>query len=210
MRVLAYLLVVIIPVVIILGNFRYLIFNSQFYQSLYKKVGVYQSFVDTTMVDSATINLLGYFRGKNELDHNFFSNQAQLHLYDVKKLLNLTTSFFIINLLVTLALSMSLILKKHYASLIFALSTASVATIVSIGILSIGLLAQFDFLFLKFHQFLFNDNLWQFPPDDNLIKLFPPQFFVIFANKLVVNMLITSVVIALCALVISKKLRLKL
>lgn len=209
MRIVKYFLIVILPIVIILGNFQYLIFNFNFYQKLYSQLNVYQSFDSPNTVNNATQNLLGFYRGKNELDHNFFSNQAQLHLYDVKKLLNLTTNFFIINFLMALVLGTGLILKKHYASFIFALLAASTVTIVSLGILSVGLLARFDFLFLKFHQALFRNNFWQFPSDDNLIKLFTPEFFVQFSNQLTLNILITSGIITFCTLVISKYLKIK-
>lgn len=207
MRVLAYLLVVIIPVVIILSNFRYLIFNFNFYQSLYKKVGVYQSFVDTTMVDSATINLLGYFRGKNQLDHNFFSNQAILHMADVKRSLISTLNLFYLSLIVVIVLISILIRKKQFRLLIQAAQAASLATMIFIILALAGLSSTFDFLFDRFHQLLFVNNLWLFPEDDNLVKLFPQEFFVQFANQLAANILITSGIITFCTLVISKILK---
>src|SRR3989338_5678863 len=94
MRIVKYLLIILIPLVIILGNFQFLIFNFEYYKNLYKKIGTYQSFNDSKVVDNATNNLLGYFRGKNELDHNFFSTQAVLHLADVKTIINFSTNFF--------------------------------------------------------------------------------------------------------------------
>lgn len=209
MRIVKYFLIVILPTVVILGNFQFLIFNFNFYQKLYEKTGVYQSFANGKVVN-ATKNLFGYFRGKNSLDHNFFSSQAALHLADVKTIINFSTNFFYLTFAIVLILIALLIKKKSYRQLFEAFLISSVFIFVSILLIAMGLLSSFDFLFTKFHQVLFTNNLWLFPPDDNLIKLFPTQFFVIFADKLVVNILITSTVIALCTLVISKKLRLKL
>src|SRR3989338_7855052 len=123
-----YFLVILIPLVIILGNFVYLVFNFSFYQKLYQKVGVYQTFADSQIVDFATDNLLNYFRGKNELDHNFFSNQAKLHLKDVKNILQVTSSIFYLSLVVALIVSIALLIKKQFRDLVSPFFLSSVIT----------------------------------------------------------------------------------
>ena len=214
MKIVKYFLIILIPLVIILGNFQYLIFNLKFYKNLYNQAGVYQSFPGG-VVDDATYNLLDYFRGKNKLDHNFFSNQAILHLKDVKEIINFTSSLFYLSAVAVLALSIILIARKQSKALTSALIVSSVITMIFIILLSIPLFSTFssngrpafgwDFLFTKFHQALFNNDLWLFSPDDNLIRLFPSEFFVLFANQLAMNILVTSGVIIISSFLLKKK-----
>src|SRR3989344_3066099 len=200
-----YFLIILIPLVIILGNFEYLVFNFGFYQKLYQKAGVYQTFSDREIVNYATDNLLGYFRGKNQLDHNFFSNQAKLHLNNVKNILKLTSGLFYLSLATVLAISVVLIFKKQYRKLARSFFISSVMTLVFVGLLAFGIFQVFDPIFTKFHQVAFNNNLWLFPADDNLIRLFPQQFFILFANSLASNIIFSSAFIALVSAILVKK-----
>ena len=205
-RTIKYFLIISFPVVIILGNFQYLMFNLSYYQSLYRKLGVYQSFNDQDEVHNATVSLLGYFRGKNNLDHNFFSNQAQLHLADVKNLLKSTFIFYNLSLLTVLILSALLIIKKQYRLLTTSLFLSSIITLSAMVLLAVGLFGVFDFLFVKFHRLVFDNNLWMFPEDDSLIRLFPQQFFISFSNQLAANIILTSALIATVSGILIKKL----
>jgi integral membrane protein (TIGR01906 family) len=205
MRIAGYFLIILIPLLIILGNFQYLARNLAFYQNTYDKVGVYQSFESREVVDQATANLLGYFRGKNNLDHNFFSNQATLHLADVNNLLRLESGLFYLSLITITIISIIFILKKQHQKLASSFLISTIITFIAVVLLAIGLLSAFDPIFVGFHKLLFNNQLWLFPPTDNLIKLFPQQFFVSFANNLARNILITSAVIAFLSLFISRK-----
>src|SRR3989344_3262405 len=200
-----YFLIILIPLVIILGNFRYLVFNFGYYQSLYEKTGVYQVFGDSQLVDYATDNLFSYFRGKNQLDHNFFSTQAKLHLADVKNLLKLTSGLFYLSLATVLTISIILVFKKQYRKLARSFFISSVITLVFVGLLAFGIFQVFDPIFTKFHQIAFNNNLWLFPADDNLIRLFPQQFFILFANSLASNIILSSAIIALVSAILIKK-----
>lgn len=197
-----YFLIILIPLVIILGNFEYVIFNFNFYKNLYSQVGVYQSFGSQKEVNDVTNNLLDYFRGKNELDHNFFSSQAALHLADVKTIINFSTNFFYLTFAVVLILIAFLIKKKSYRQLFEAFLISSVFIFVSIFLIAMGLLSSFDFLFTKFHQVLFTNQLWLFPQDDTLIKLLPQEFFIEFANRLAFNIALTSLAIVLTSFVL--------
>lgn len=205
MRIVKYLLIILIPLVIILGNFKYLIFNFDFYKNLYHEVGVYQSFAKSETVDEATKNLFGYYRGKNELDHNFFSSQAILHLADVKRLIVFTSNFFYLFGAVTLALAAALVKAKQFWLLAKATLIASMATIVFILLSAFGLFSNFLSAFNQFHQLLFANRLWLFSPDDNLVKLFPQDFFVLFANRLATNIIVISWLIATGSFLLKKK-----
>src|SRR3990167_1695878 len=193
-KMIKYFLIILIPPIIILGNFNYLIFNSNYYQKLYSKIGVYETFGNKEVVNEATNNLLGYFRGKNKLDYNFYSEQAQLHLKDVKELISFINNFFILTVFIVL-LSSAVLFAKSRRLFFEALFLSSAFTLAAVLALSLGLLSFFDLFFLKFHQVVFNNQYWLFTKDDNLVKLFPPAFFIAFANRLAQNIILTSFVI---------------
>lgn len=204
MNVLKYFLIILIPPVLILGNFRYLIFNLDFYQKLYRETQVYNSFSENT-VNNATYNLFGFFRGKNQLEYNFYSEQARLHLTDVREILNFTFGVFYLMFGAVSIISLLMIIKRSMKYLLQAFLTSSVITVVAILLLALGIFNSFDAFFFKFHQIIFTNNLWQFGPDDNLIKLFPQEFFVAFANRLAQNIIITSLIILAVSVIFLKK-----
>lgn len=184
--------------------------NVDFYKSLYAKIGVYQSFGDPSEVNSQTDSLIGYYRGKNQLDHKFFSKQAILHLAEVKQLLEFSSKLLYLTGFASLVLLVLLVIKKRYESVLISAIISSTATIAFMILLSIGTLNFFDPLFVKFHELFFKNNLWLFPPDDNLIKLFPQQFFIEFASRLAINIIITSATIAIVSWVLKKNLKLEI
>jgi len=205
MRIAGYFLIIVIPLLIILGNFHLLILNFNLYQNLYQKTGVYQTFADREIVNWATDNLFGYFRGKNELDHIFFSKQAILHLADVKNLLQFESGFFYLSAVAIAVISSIFVVRKQYKRLLSAFFSSSIVTIFAICLLAFGLIWDFEPIFARFHILLFKNELWLFPAHDNLVKLFPQQFFILFANSLAVNIIVTCAVIALISAVFVKK-----
>lgn len=199
-------LIILLPLVIILGNFRYLVFNFNFYNSLYEKSGVYQTF-DKDLVKYQTNNLFDYFRGQNNIYHKFFSNQAVAHLADVKDLIRFSTILLYLALIVVSALLIFLAVKKKYQSITQALFTSALVTLIFTLFLALGILKAFEPLFTGFHQVLFTNNLWQFSANDNLIKLFPQQFFIEFASRLSLSIVISSAVIALLSFIAGRKVK---
>src|SRR3989344_5433681 len=191
-KIIQYFLIILIPPIIILGNFNSLIFNLGFYQKIYREVGVYQDFSDVEKVDNATKNLFGFFKSKDKLDDQFYSQQAKLHLSDVKRSINLETNYFFLFAITFIICAAILMYKHQFKKLLQAVFISSISTFVTILFLSIGVLNFFDKFFEKFHKVIFNNNLWLFPAGDNLIRLFPQQFFISFADSLAKNILITS------------------
>ena len=206
-RSLKFLLIILIPLVIILGNFNFLIFNKNFYQIFYQKSGTYQNFENQKIVDDATNNLFGFFKNKNKLDSTFFSSQAILHLTDVKNLTAQSVTLFYLSAVLVIIISVFLFVKKQTKILSESFFIGSITTIIFIVLLGAGTLTMFDQFFVKFHQLLFTNNLWLFTADDNLIKLFPQKFFVEFANRLALNIFISSTIIVGLSLIFKKSKR---
>ncbi len=203
LNVAKYLLIIIVPLVIILGNFRYLVLDVNFYDSLYQESGVYQTFSKSQAI-AITRNLLGYFKGQTKIDQGFFSGQAILHLKDVKGLIIFATSLLYLSLSFVGVVTLTLIAKRKYQALISAFFTSSLITIVFVLFLSLGIFKAFEPLFTKFHHVLFTNNLWLFPASDNLVKLFPQEFFITFANQLALNIGLTCLILAATSFVLKK------
>ena len=198
------LLILFLPIMIILTNLLALAYSNNAYQTIYERENIYQNFQSIVQVDNATKELIGYFRGQNNLEDNIYSIQAKYHLEDVKSLIHSASvvnyfSIFIVGTTVTFFLK-----RKRYRLLKKSIIIGSSITISTILISSISLLINFDFIFIRFHEVLFKNNLWLFPQDDNLIKLFPISFFTEFAKQLVINILAT-VFILLCLVYLLRK-----
>lgn len=195
-RVYKYLIIILFPAVLILGNLQVLMFNEKFYYYLYGKSETYSNFDSVDIVRIQTKNLLGYLRGKNKLDHNFYSEQDSFHLRDVKSLMDFSSRFFVLSTSACFLLGISLIFRRKSKHLMKALLVSCSITSIFLILLSFGILSAFDWLFINFHLVLFSNNLWLFDQSDNLIKLFPRQFFINFANQLALNIFISSAIIA--------------
>lgn len=198
------LIIVLIPVIIILTNFSLLATNYNLYLQIYREENIYSNFNDEKNLDNATTNLIGYFRGKNMLEQNFYSNQANLHLKDVKYLLNIAqfTAFgSILLLLFAIALAVS---KKEIEKLAKAISIGAISTVILTIVVLVTLILNFQNMFIYFHLALFRNNYWLFEESDNLIKMFPQSFFVSFAYHLVTNIIVTTLVLLLTAFVLKK------
>lgn len=193
-KILKIILVLFLPITIILTNFFSLTFNFGFYKSIYETQKIYSSF-QSEDIDIRTQELIGYFRGQNKLEDNFFSSQAKMHLADVKSLLQ--TISFTNNIIILIVVLICLIfIKKKMTNTLKKTLIKGSAFLVLIEILFIAsFFLNFNFIFVKFHQIFFRNDLWLFPPEDNLVLLFPISFFVQFAKQLLINILISQVVL---------------
>ena len=189
---------------IILSNLLFLTNNNSFYETNYKKENIYQNFQSVLQVQSATKELIGYLRGQNNLEDNLYSLQAKIHLKDVKSLIHLTSLVNYLSILVVAITVLYFLIRKKFKPLKRAIFIGSSATISIIFIIAISLLVNFDFIFTIFHKIFFNNNLWLFPEEDNLIKLFPHEFFMAFAYKLFLNILSTAFAFILVAVLFIK------
>ncbi len=73
----------------------------------------------------------------------------------------------------------------------------SLITVAAILILGIFSALDFDLVFINFHKIFFRNDLWQLPEGSNLLKLFPPEFFQAFANRIAYQTIIAAILIFL-------------
>lgn len=204
MKITQVLLILFLPIVIILSNLLFLTYNNNFYKTIYKKENIYQNFKSTLQVDIATKELVGYFRGQNNLEDNIYSIQAKSHLKDVKSLINTASVVNSFSIFIVGIAALLFLMRKKYKLLKKSIIIGSSITISIVLLGAISMLINFDFIFIKFHVLLFKNNLWLFPEEDNLIKLFPISFFTEFAKQLTIN-IFASVFILLCPVYFLRK-----
>ena len=138
------------------------------------------------------------------LDYNFYSNQAVLHLKDVKKLLSATQVAALCSIISLTALTAYLILKKQGKTAFKSYLTGSIITLALTIISLIFIVLDFSNIFFGFHLMFFTNNYWLFEENDNLIKMFPQRFFISFANYLAANIIVTALLILLIVFSVKK------
>src|SRR3990167_9131882 len=192
MRAISYFIFIFFAPALILLNFNFLVFNSAFYKSQFKKLNVYEEFESREIVDNQSDGLIGYLCCGKNLDENFFTARERLHLSDVKKIITLNQAASVLVVGLVLTGFLILILKRDEKEFAKTIMGASAITVFAIIFLWLSALFNFDWFFLKFHFLAFDNDLWQLPESANLIKLFPQKFFVNFANRIAVQTLIIS------------------
>ncbi|MEK7580902.1 MAG: DUF1461 domain-containing protein [Patescibacteria group bacterium] len=195
MKISQYLLIIFLPITIILCNLLPLVYSNSFYTTIYKKENIYQNFRSTIEVDNATKELVSYFRGQNNLDGNFYSTQSILHLTDVKNIFDALIIINALSILSAFAAFLYLNLKKKRSVIRKSLILGCIVATCFVLIAFILSLLNFDAFFVYFHKVLFRNDLWLFNQNDNLIKLFPIEFFIAFTKQLTINILISVLLI---------------
>ncbi len=178
------ILIILFTMFIILSNYKNNIYNFQFYKEEYKQNHVYQqlnSTLNETAVDGITINLFYYLNGNtNSLNSTFFSERDQLHLKDVKSLIK--TSKIVYTIIVILIFILFIILgykNKHNfrkaMAIVFIVSSLLCLLLICIAYSERN---NFKSDFITFHEQVFNNDYWQLDPaKDNLVNLYPQQFW---------------------------------
>lgn len=200
MKTISYLIFIFFAPALILLNFNFLIFNHGFYKTQFKKLRVYETFESREIVDNQSDKLIGYLCCGKELDRDFFGDRERQHLADVKKIITLNQAVAVLLSGLVLAGLIFLILKKNEKEFAKTVAGASAITVLSVFFLWLSAFLNFDWIFLQFHYLSFDNDLWQLPESSNLIKLFPQQFFVNFANRIAIQTLIISVILILVSL----------
>lgn len=192
MKIRNIVLIILIPIIILLANFSFLAFNERYYEKQYIKNGVYSQ-ISKEQVDEATKQLISYLRDGKELQGDYFNEKEKQHLKDVRNLIKILLIIFGI-LIITGATIIVISLKENKRVLGKSLIIGGVLTILVIALLFL-LLTNFEYAFIKFHEIIFNNNLWLLnPATDKLIIMFPENFFYDVTQNIVVRSLITAIV----------------
>ncbi len=163
----------LICVVMFLFSGIILVYDSNFYREEAEKHGVYDKFVNYTLVDSSYDNLINYFSGREELS-NIYNTKERSHLVDVKSVIDFIRNLFLI-LFFSLILVLALLLYRRYEYIWIILVGGFVFVILFSIIFS---LFNFDSLFDSFHKTFFSAGSWIFDENSFLISLFPGGLFI--------------------------------
>lgn len=130
-------------------------------------------------------NVVSYLTKDSDLITEHYTEQEISHLADVQ---NLTTSLHIV-LYLSLVIMLIISLKTSVSKEIFK---GSILTIIIIILLA---LLNFDWLFTKFHLISFSNYNWLLPQNSTLIQLFPQSFFFNAFRVIIMRSFITSLIL---------------
>lgn len=188
-----YALAAIIPMIIILGCFKSLVFNTQFYYNEQSSNGVYEK-IGSEQAKSTTDDIISFLKTGKQIESKTLTGDEIKHLDDVRALMKLSSTAFYI--LIALAISLAaFMLIKDKKLILDSMLYGGIITAGLIIILLLIITIAFDWSFIAFHKMLFTNDLWLLPPESTLIRLFPKQFFIDFTRKIGLNSMIISLVL---------------
>lgn len=202
-KVASTIIVLSLPIFLLLSNVLFLSKSEKFHFKTYEEVGVYST-LDRAEVESATYELLKYFSKDTVLSSSFFSNQAKLHLADVKSLFDIAKIVSLMSLVLIVSSLFYLYLQNKKTQILISLKIGIILLGASVFICGVLSILNFAFFFQKFHEIFFVNNLWLFPEEDKLVQIFPQEFFVEFLKKLLVNLFISALSVLLVVKLLEK------
>ena len=179
------LIVFSLPIAIVLTNLLALTFSDYTYKNY---------FASGQDLNSA-LNIVNYLRVGTAIGSDFFSNQAVKHMVDVKSLFDSTKIANALTLLVLTGTTVFFFSKKRLREMKKGVVLGIIIlTLLILFVFTLSLL-DFNYAFIIFHKVFFRNDLWLFPPNDSLVKLFSISFFVYFTQTLITNILLTMLII---------------
>lgn len=193
-KIFFFISVLVIPFILIFVPFRLFLFNEYFYQYEFEKLNVYDKFASgkpEILLNQTFMFLKGQI---DEVDG--FNERENLHLMDVKKILEISSVLFAV--FAIFIFSSYFYLRKHNKKLLYKeFFYGGIITILFILLLLLFVFINFDFTFTLFHELFFSPGTWMFNPETELLKrLFPDQFFIDYSVFSLVVTFILSVSIS--------------
>jgi integral membrane protein (TIGR01906 family) len=168
------LLISILPLAILLGSAYTIIFNQSWYEKEFEKLRIYDSFdKEKQEIKSETAKIIFFLKGKSDLNTEFLNEKEKIHMQDVRSIVK---KYQIVTYLVVLAtLTLLFFTRKDKKALLYA----GFSALVCLGVFLVIIATMFSAVFITFHEIFFTNDFWMLNPEtDNLIKLFPEQFFI--------------------------------
>jgi integral membrane protein (TIGR01906 family) len=177
MRFLRSVLLLCIIIIVFISSFYACAFNLKFYQREFKKYNIYNAFPD---IEESNIALIGYLKGRGEINRDVYNEKEAAHLQDVKKVINKVKLVYLVAIILG-ALIICLIYfmdKVHFRRnlgviLFFGGLGSVVITLLILGFIYFN----FSDVFSLFHNIFFPQGGFLFSFSDNIIKMYPSGFF---------------------------------
>jgi integral membrane protein (TIGR01906 family) len=179
-------LTIIYPVLLILMGAR-LVMSENFLNFEYNRPDFPVDYYGLTTEDRLTFApyAVNYLLNGEDIDYlgnlefpdgTRFNDRELRHMRDVKGLTTVAFAFGIIGTVLALG-AVAYLWRRAPNNLALALRNGAFLTIALILLIALTALAAWDFFFTGFHELFFADDTWYFLYSDNLIRLFPEQFW---------------------------------
>ena len=181
------------PVALLTGNVRWLANDLSFYQRGYERQSSYQSTgIPKEELDRATREMISYFNSGGDFSSiqvrvggrtfPLFNERDVVHLRDVRDLIQLTYRIQEVSLAYVVFFSAALVLRRSVRPLVARLAwpwmLGGVFTAALLLVVGLGMLLDFDRMFLVFHLISFTNQFWVLDPATSyLIRMVPQGFF---------------------------------
>lgn len=191
-RVATALFVVLLPVLLVTSNIRYLLGDVAFYKYGFREYDAEQvTDVPLYELDRAAAEMVDYFENDTEelrivvserdREVALFNEQEVAHMKDVKSLVQLMFRVNEVALAYVMLYIGAVILWAREKSI----RSLAVEALMGIGVgiaalIGVGVFAVtgFDAFWTRFHEIAFSNDLWLLDPDtDRLIQMFPEPFW---------------------------------
>lgn len=192
------ILIIIIGILISVLTYLYVFeayaFNDSFYIKHFKALKVNEIVgISTTDLEKVTSELVAYIdTGTGDLHVTatikgtiieYFNAKEQAHLNDIKNLIRDARKIRNNILKITLALGLLALyrMRQTMSRLSQILLSTVISSFITLIILVILYLSDFDMAFRRFHELLFYNDLWLLnPAKDRLLQMMPLEFFMTF------------------------------
>ena len=184
--------------------------DYDFYINEFTKNNIYNDFkiwdIEKEEIDRNAIELIDYLSDKkSNLDNTYYNSREKAHLADVKRLLKISEITLFACVMTELSCTVMLIYMKKNVLSSLAIFYASLGEMIAIALFTILTQIGFRWVFIKFHEMLFNNDLWLLDPTtDKLIVMLPRRFFMDITIKMVVMALVISALLMIVELIAKK------
>jgi len=190
--VISILLITSLLILVYTTSFNLNAFNENFYKKEFKKYDIYSKFPGKD-IESINSEILLYLKGKKEgYNTELFSQKEITHFADVKNIMQKISVFYYTSLISLILLITALYLfdrKKFLKNLSKVLFLSGLSVLIITPTLLAMITINFDRFFEVFHYTTFPQGGWLFSSSDNIIKLYPLEFFYDIAKNILKSIL---------------------
>lgn len=203
------LLMIIIPLTLIIASITFLSQTSYFYLYEFEKLEtIHKAGIDASSQEVTGV-IVDFIKGNTEefqmatnvngVKQNLYTSKEQLHMKDVRDLVQKGNIVSLIGISIILIFYVALLLLKEKETLrLTCKMSMMIYGIILITFLIIGV-TDFREGFNVFHEVLFNNDLWILNPnEDILLMLMPIEFFI---DALIVSLVLVTIIMILLGVI---------
>ncbi len=196
---------------IYLSTFRSLAFDQDYYEEKFQEFNIHDRFNSTIDLSHENALLLSYLeKSEGPINSTFFNERETTHLIEVRDLYKLIFRVIDISVIISIIslLAFMYLVQLCIGHLSLKNQNEQIRIILSRLLFSIGIavfaffifflvmVLTFDSAFITFHEVFFKTDTWMLDPaTDNLIRMFPQQFFFDIFSKIIIQSLIFGFVL---------------